>query len=987
MRSYCLLRTLFMCALLLGKLAFWTTYCCGDDDGKRAKPTLLSGHVIDVGKKDAANAIVDIRFHRQDFSVGYYRARADASGRFSAEFEGDSSGFRQWKIVATNSQGDQAGFFRFDQSQTANSEIDIQLEPTKSALVQVVDAEAKPVKDANVILQFGYPHSTNVLSTDADGKAMIEVPESERVTKVLGWKDGVGFDYRAYNLGRYQRADLNADMPEFPKGGAKLQLEGATPISVTVVDDAGAPIKGVSLFPWLVRKDSENDELNLSFFLDSFSQVTDANGKTTFSWIPTWQSKGVTFWPTSEGYSGTRAIYSPAKDEGRLTISLTPLVSIRGRVLDETGEPAVGIVVKAKGEGYNWDGGQDETESASDGSFELNVPPEQIYMVTVDDKNWVADAVPGFAINKGKLVEGVELKLRKPTRLTGHLKEDSSGNPLPDERVIVYQYGDDLDSIVGAKIANPENSLRYVRPVIVKVSHTDANGKFEFLLGDGSYDIRPPRQEKAEKFEIDGEETLSIDVTTAIQKKVKLTGVALDNKDKSKLANVRVFGVSQRFSGDDWEARTGKDGVFAVERLKEPAYVHAVTEDKSLSTIATLAADQKSIELALKKTGSAHGILLQTNSDEPAVKTKVRYGVRVPDENNQSWSNRFGGAAMTDSEGRFELKGLVPEWEYELDLESRPDGTIPNLKSVAVDPGQTVDMGKLSIPAPPKPYVPPTLDDRITRAFAVKGSPTERFQLAIPRCKLLKQKLVIVLGAADNRLLRSFMKLRYEDKDFREIRDDFRFMALSTKEEKQAADATTLLDRIAATSSKQSLGFSLVVTDENGSLIDQESDGFLDDGKLSKQAVLDWLRSHIGTRIDAREMLDKAFAQAKKENKRLFVQETATWCGPCHMLSKFLNDHREWEADYIWVKMDHRYTGAREIMKELRDGASGGIPWYAILDAEGERLATSNHSESGDNMGYPSSDKGREHFKSMLLETRLSMTADDIDQFVAHLQD
>ena len=64
--------------------------------------------------------------------------------------------------------------------------------------------------------------------------------------------------------------------------------------------------------------------------------------------------------------------------------------------------------------------------------------------------------------------------------------------------------------------------------------------------------------------------------------------------------------------------------------------------------------------------------------------------------------------------------------------------------------------------------------------------------------------------------------------------------------------------------------------------------------------------------LDARELLQKAYEQAEREDKRIFLQETATWCGPCQMLSRLLLENRQWEKDYIWVKMDHRWTGAIE---------------------------------------------------------------------------
>ncbi len=977
--------------VVFGILTFDESSAFGrEDTGEEAKQTTVMGRVVDMEGQGVSGANVRVQYRLNDFTRATADAKTDGSGNFVMKVGGDPVAFQQWEIVAESGDGNQIGFYRYDRSKepTVEDEIEIQIEPARSAALQVVDANEEPVADARVVVQFGYPHSAEGLTTDAKGHVAVLAPQSERINVVMAWKDDVGFDYEVYSLGRDQQSDLKTPVPEFPAKGATLHLEGSSPVKLQVVDDSGAPIEGVRIYPWLLRKESANREVNLSYFTDSISSTTDASGTATFAWIPQWQESIVTFWPIAEGYTRARANYDPSVDAGSLNVTLNRLVAVRGRVLDEKGNPAEGFTVHARGAGYGWDGGSDKTESAEDGSYELRVPPEQIYMVTIDDEQWVADAVPGFAVRSGKPVESVELQLRKPTRLTGQLKEVPSGDPIGAERVIVYQYGDDLDSIDGATIANPEKSRRYVRPVKVMTTRTDEDGNYEFLLGNGSYDIRPPRQEKAENFEVAGEDQITIDVTTEIQKKVKLVGFTRHRDDESPLSEIKVMGVSQRFSGDDWQAQSDENGAFAVERLREPTYVHATNADKSLSAVSVLAADQDTLELLLEKTGTALGIVLQTDSSEPAGKAKIRYGIRVPDENNRTWSNRFGGVAVTDSDGQFVLEGLVPGWEYELDLEYREDGTIPSLDSVTVEPGEEVDMGEMSIPAPRKPYVPPTLDERITRAMSVDGSPVERFERAVARCKLSIQQLLIVLGAPDEPRLRRFMELRYEDKDYREVRDDFLVMAVSTTEQEQAATAKELLEMLGADSSPQALSFSLVMVGLDGKLIAQKTeDDLVDDGELSKEAVIQWMRSHLGEPIDARELLDETLARAGKENKRVLVQETATWCGPCHLLSNFLNDHRDWETDYVWVKMDHRFTEARELMAEFRDGASGGIPWFVILDSSGEKLATSNHYESGDNVGFPSSDSGRDHLKKMLLDTRLSMTEDEIDGFVDQLTD
>ncbi|MEM9659799.1 MAG: thioredoxin family protein, partial [Planctomycetota bacterium] len=143
---------------------------------------------------------------------------------------------------------------------------------------------------------------------------------------------------------------------------------------------------------------------------------------------------------------------------------------------------------------------------------------------------------------------------------------------------------------------------------------------------------------------------------------------------------------------------------------------------------------------------------------------------------------------------------------------------------------------------------------------------------------------------------------------------------------------------------------------------------------------------HAPTVRDGRQLLEEALARAKRENKRVIVQETATWCGPCWMLSRFLEEHKEaWQGDYILVKMDHRWDHAVEIMNRIRDNADGGIPWWAILNENGETLTTSNAAD-GTNIGFPGSEKGRRHFRTMLQQTAIRMTAEQIDHLTGQLK-
>ncbi len=137
---------------------------------------------------------------------------------------------------------------------------------------------------------------------------------------------------------------------------------------------------------------------------------------------------------------------------------------------------------------------------------------------------------------------------------------------------------------------------------------------------------------------------------------------------------------------------------------------------------------------------------------------------------------------------------------------------------------------------------------------------------------------------------------------------------------------------------------------------------------LDAARVSEFLKDAAPAHLAATKLLADALAQAKRENKRVIVQETATWCPPCWKLSRFFDQQRGiWEKDYLWIKLDHRWTGAQDIAKRLRDKSQGGIPWTAILDADGKVLVTSNDKD-GANIGFPSEPAAINHFAAMLAQ-------------------
>ena len=89
--------------------------------------------------------------------------------------------------------------------------------------------------------------------------------------------------------------------------------------------------------------------------------------------------------------------------------------------------------------------------------------------------------------------------------------------------------------------------------------------------------------------------------------------------------------------------------------------------------------------------------------------------------------------------------------------------------------------------------------------------------------------------------------------------------------------------------------------------------------------------------------------------------------------------------DYLHVKVDWRWKNADEVMQGIRT-SEGGIPWYAILDADGKVLATSDGPDG--NVGFPDPHKsaGIAHFLKTLRETAQRLTEEDLGSLKTELE-
>jgi thiol-disulfide isomerase/thioredoxin len=181
----------------------------------------------------------------------------------------------------------------------------------------------------------------------------------------------------------------------------------------------------------------------------------------------------------------------------------------------------------------------------------------------------------------------------------------------------------------------------------------------------------------------------------------------------------------------------------------------------------------------------------------------------------------------------------------------------------------------------------------------------------------------------------------------------------------------------------------LTVLDAAGKVLCNQDTGSLEVGpKHDPAKVKSFLEKWQPEHTFAELALAAALQRAQAENKRVLVHIGAPWCGWCRVLDRFLREQGDLiGVDYIDLKIDQdRMTDGKAVASRLRSGStSGGIPWMAILDSDGNTLVTSDGPRG--NIGYPGEPHEREYFIAMVNKTRQHLSDEQVSSLERVLQD
>ena len=259
--------------------------------------------------------------------------------------------------------------------------------------VHVRDAKDQPVAGA-AVSAVGFEHNS-AATTDAQGEALLRLPANAKMLWVTGLKAGVGFDYfenyRSWPAGEV--GPLPAEVT--------IRLDGSRTVRIKAIDSSGRAVPGVEFEPWLIRKPDKLASANIGGS-PTVRVRTDSTGVATFGWLPS-HAENVPFLVNPTEYScPVSPTYRSGTDGITLEARLLRNTRITGTVRHPDGRPAAGIQIRAEGRGATNHYCRRHARTDLNGTYAVDVYPDQSYIIAVLDTTWAARSLTGVIVSRGE---------------------------------------------------------------------------------------------------------------------------------------------------------------------------------------------------------------------------------------------------------------------------------------------------------------------------------------------------------------------------------------------------------------------------------------------------------------------------------------------------------------------------------------------------------------------------------------------------------
>ena len=278
--------------------------------------------------------------------------------------------------------------------------------------------------------------------------------------------------------------------------------------------------------------------------------------------------------------------------------------------------------------------------------------------------------------------------------------------------------------------------------------------------------------------------------------------------------------------------------------------------------------------------------------------------------------------------------------------------------------------------------------DEFQKAIADANKPLDaRLENSLSQSRLFENYVLVFAASPSSEVTRRFFAIlnwrdrREGNNEARNALDNFTRLVIDAASRERAAELKAFLARwkLTVPSPDDAL---LAVVDHDGRLVAATTSKQLLPGRMDARPLTAFLYGHRAPLPDAQKRLADALARAKRENKRVLVEQCGSCCVWCDELARYLDRHRSLiEKDYVLIMVDRRFAHGKEVIEKLRPEAEGGVPWMVILDSDGKPLITSDGPRG--NLGYPGGLQDRPHFAKMWRTTAQRLSDAEINILLA----
>ncbi|QDV22265.1 thioredoxin family protein [Aureliella helgolandensis] len=919
----------------------------------------LSGDVTrsDGGNVDGAEVQIQIKYNDQVFES--FEPQVDGK-RFQIWLPVNKYPWYSITVSATCRDGARCTrtILRQQLRELVVSGLNLKVQLPKRQVKVRVEYDGNEVVNSTVRAKL-FNGATLQLETNANGLAKLKLLDEEKLVQLTAWSQQpiIG----GYQFSRTPVRDPRAD-------SHVISMYRCRPFEVHLKDAKGQPIAGVELGFQAATPPPDSNYLGTP---DDYKLATNQDGIATVAWYPDIEDAHC----YAEILDNRWVIESSQRGKDKLEVIANRAVErkkLTGHVIGD-GKFAGGFSVKLGSFQAEQEGRVDFVYSFSDadGKFSADVLPDATYAVFLEDDKWVANAVDLIPFDsKTGQRNSPELFL-------------SYGIPV---RITLTQ-GSDLKPISGAwvNIAS-DHSFTWLEDGQTRSGSLGRNGS-TFANDEGVIEMLAPEEKlEASVYLTDWRATQSIDVRRGesneiqlhrkVDEAVEVTGRIVPWKeDQQQIASaiVHIKAIDGE-SGDEFQLETDENGSFRIKT--KAAKLGAISYSPDRRFIGTLVIKEfsKPARIQLHPTKSFSGRITDQGGN-PVADHKVWASIKIEDE------REFGTAypttfyvprieTQTDSEGNYRFDGLPCQTRILLGT-----NTLDN------EPNRFESVDEVY-------YLP---DDDLRSRVTKIGTSTsrddplplaQRFASMHRDCRLGSYHLMVIVYDKSEESKREFINKHLLNYSEHKAVASYMQLQVDVKE-LSAGNNMAFVDGFDWPKATQGV-FACAYDIEGKQLgrirIDPEASDAAD-------TAYEFVERHVPSQQDAEAKWNKAFQQAKEQNKLVWVRTGQRYCGPCFMLSRWIDDQREiLEKDFILLKIDDfRDLNGQAIAERLTKGRSVGVPFHAIFNAN-EKSVTDSYGPLG-NIGFMSGLEGKRHFKTMLDEVCSNINPQEIQALLDSLQD